>query len=536
MNQNNIPDEINDPDQNQDLGEPQSKTHKPPSRQAGIIAASVMVALAVLLLVSWALGKNGSIEQEDPTPTEIAEVTLVEPNIIHDYDAVPTVQPLQTREAMITPVIATPAPRSEVITYTIQEGENVTSIAAKFGLWSETILWANRYELEDDLRNYTPGTTIYILPVDGVYHLWFAGEGLGAVSKYYGVTPEDIINYPANNLDPATIGSYSTPNIKAGTRLVVPGGTLPNYFASDTLLYYAAVEELQSLPAGTSEAYPAPRSEVISYEVQPLDSIFSIADEFELEPETILWTNRYLIGDTPDGIYPGQKLIILPEDGVYHAWLYGEGLNGVSSGYGVTPADILEEPLNAIDQETIGDYSLPKIKTGTFLYIPGGRGSIPTWVSAVTDPSGESGIHPNVSYLGGYACNSTSTITGSGNFQLPTDSGNVGGYEYTPPVHNGLDYSGRTGYNVYAADTGVVIYAGWSNRGYGNTIVVSHGNGYLSLYAHLMDGGINVGCGSVVYGGSIIGFMGSTGNSSGPHLHFELRYEGSPVNPHNFGL
>ena len=535
MTQNNIPEENNDPGQSDKPLEPKKISNKPFLKQGGMIAAVVMIALAIIFLASWAFGGTDSVD-EDPTPTSMVEITPAEPFVAHEYENVPTVAPMQTREAAITPTVATPAPRSEVITYTIQEGDTVASIASKYGLWPETILWGNRYELESDLRNYTPGTTIYILPVDGVYHVWSAGEGLGAVSNYYGVTPEDIINYPANNLDTATVGSYASPNIKAGTRLVVPGGTIPNYFASDTLLYYAAVEKLRSLPLGTSETFPAPRTEIIAYEVQPLDSIFSISEAFGLEPETILWTNRYLIGDTPDGIYPGQKLIILPEDGVYHAWLYGEGLNGVSSGYGVTTADILAEPMNNLDPEAIGEFSLPKIKTGTFLYIPGGRGSTPSWVSLVTDPSGGSGSHPNVSYLGGYACNSTSAITGSGSFQLPTDTSQISGYEYTPPVHNGLDYAGRTGHNIYAADTGVVIYAGWSNRGYGNTVVISHGNGYLTLYAHLMDGGVNVSCGSVVYGGSIIGYMGSTGNSSGPHLHFEIRYEGSPVNPHSFGL
>ena len=535
MNLNNNPEENNDSGQNEEPNELQKNSAQSLLKQRGMIAALVLVALAAILLITWALSGKESAKT-DPTPTKMAEITPAEPFVEHTYDTITTVAPMQTIEAAITPTVATIVPRSEVITYTIQEGETVSGIAAKFGLWPETILWANRYELTSDLRNYTPGTTIYILPVDGVYHVWSAGEGLGAVSNYYGVTPEDILNYPANNLDPATIGSYASPNITAGTRLIVPGGTIPNYFASDTLLYYAAVEKLQSLPIGTSETFPAPRTEIIAYEVQALDSIFSIAEAFDLEPETILWTNRYLVGDTPDGIYPGQKLIILPEDGVYHAWLYGEGLNGVSSGYGVTPADILEEPLNNIDLEEIGDFSLPKIKTGTFLYIPGGRGSIPTWVSMVTDPSGGSGTHPNVSYLGGYACNSTSTVSGSGSFQLPTDTSRISGYEYTPPVHNGLDYAGRTGHNIYAVDTGVVIYAGWSDRGYGNTVVISHGNGYLPLYAHLMDGGINVACGSVVYGGSIIGYMGSTGNSSGPHLHFELRYEGAPVNPHNFGL
>ena len=506
---------------------------KPFHKQPGMIAAGVLILLALVILIIWMAGNQPPTQVEAPS-------TIAAPMVALETEDPPTsIEALtQTQESIPTTAQPTPqptaVPRTEVITHTIQEGETVASLAAKYDLWPETILWANRYELGDDIRNYTPGTTIFILPVDGVYHTWSAGEGLGAVSNYYGVTPEDIINYPANNLSAETIGNYASPNIAAGTRLVVPGGTLPNYFANDALLYYAAVEKLNSLPLGNAESFPAPREEIIAYEVQPLDSIFSIAEQFEISPETILWTNRYLIGDTPDGIYPGQKLIILPEDGVYHAWLYGEGMNGVSSGYGVTPQDILNEPINQLDEEEIGDLSLPRIMTGTFLYIPGGRGSIPSWVSVVTDPA--SGEHPNVSYLGAYACNTTAWITGSGLFQLPTNTRLISGYEYNPPVHNGLDYDGETGDPLYAVDHGVVIYSGWSDRGYGNTIVIDHGNGYLSLYAHIMDGGFAVSCGQIVYGGATIGYMGSTGNSTGSHLHFELRYNGSPVNPHSFGL
>ena len=508
---------------------------KPFYKQPGIIAAGALVLLALVLLITWLAGGD-SLAQGEATPTIAVPLVLLETEEQPTSPAVPT----QTIAPITTEVPPTPQPtaipRVEVITHTIQEGETIASLAAKYNLWPETIIWGNRYELGDDIRNFTTGTTIFILPVDGIYHTWSAGEGLGAVSNYYGVTPEDIINYPANNLSLETIGSYAAPNIPAGTRLVVPGGTLPNYFASDTLLYYAAVEKLNSLPMGDAESFPAPREEIIAYEVQPLDSIFNIAEEFGLMPETILWTNRYLIGDTPDGIHPGQKLIILPEDGVYHAWLYGEGMNGVSSGYGVTPQNILDEPLNQLDPQTIGDLTLPLIKTGTFLYIPGGKGSIPSWVSIVTDPGTGTGNHPNVSYLGAYACNSTAWLTGSGIFQLPNSTSAISGYEYNPPVHNGLDYDGDTGDPIFATDNGVVIYAGWSDRGYGNTIVIDHGNGYLSLYAHLMDGGVAVGCGAAVYSGTVIGYMGNTGNSSGSHLHFELRYNGSPVNPHGFGL
>ncbi len=501
-------------------------------KEPAIIGAIALLVLAGILLAIWLI---------KPKEKETVDISTETPT--HDHQATPFVKkdtavPTATRvtEEPTEVVVVTAEPRTEVITHVIQEGETITEIADKYGIWPDTIIWANRYEQGTNVLEYTAGESIFILPVNGAYHKWFAGEGLNGVAKYYNVSPDDIIDYPGNNLDREKLGSLSNPNILPGTRLVIPGGTLPDYFANDTLLYYAAVQKLHSLPKGDSESYPEPRTEIISYEVQAKDSIFSIAEDFGLEPETILWANRYIIGDTPDGIYPGQSLIILPEDGVYHAWSYGEGLNAVSRTYGVEPEDIFAEAMNDISEEEVGDFSLPKIATGKFLYIPGGKGMTPSWVSYVPSDKNPNVKRANVSYLGAFSCGSSLTMVGSGAWQLPTPSSYISGYEYNPPVHNGLDYGGTTGTPIFAADSGVIIYAGWSDRGYGNTIVVDHMNGYISLYAHLMDGGINVGCGQAVYGGSTIGYMGSTGNSSGPHLHFEIRYNGSPVNPHNFGL
>ena len=210
-------------------------TPKPFYKQPGMIAAAVLIVLALVLLITWLTGKKPTTQAET-THTIAAPMVVVET----DAPATSPEAPIQTPGPIPTENLSTPEPtalpRTEVITHTIQDGETVPSLAARFNLWPESILWANRYELGDDIRNFTPGTTIFILPVDGVYHTWSAGEGLGAVSNYYGVTPEDIINYPANKLSPETIGSYASPNIAAGKRLVVPGGTLPNYFASDSLL------------------------------------------------------------------------------------------------------------------------------------------------------------------------------------------------------------------------------------------------------------------------------------------------------------
>jgi len=106
----------------------------------------------------------------------------------------------------------------------------------------------------------------------------------------------------------------------------------------------------------------------------------------------------------------------------------------------------------------------------------------------------------------------------------------VSGYNYSA-WHPGLDLVGRAGDPVYAADNGFVVYAGWSNVGYGNLIVIDHGNGWQTWYAHLSLA--YVACGQNVWQGSTIGGIGSTGNSSGPHLHFETRYQGGLPNPFN---
>ena len=94
---------------------------------------------------------------------------------------------------------------------------------------------------------------------------------------------------------------------------------------------------------------------------------------FGLKPETILWGNYYLLADDPHRLTPGQELNIMPENGTYHRWSEGEGLNGVARGYDVTPETIINWPGNHLDAATLGDWSDPNIEAGTMLFVPGGR-------------------------------------------------------------------------------------------------------------------------------------------------------------------
>lgn len=99
--------------------------------------------------------------------------------------------------------------------------------------------------------------------------------------------------------------------------------------------------------------------------------------------------------------------------------------------------------------------------------------------------------------------------------------------------HNGMDVAAPTGTPIVAAQSGTVITAGWVS-GFGNTIIINHGDGLWSLYGHLMNGGIGVGVGQEVTKGQSIGNIGSTGRSTGPHLHFGVYLNGQVVNPRNY--
>jgi murein DD-endopeptidase MepM/ murein hydrolase activator NlpD len=121
---------------------------------------------------------------------------------------------------------------------------------------------------------------------------------------------------------------------------------------------------------------------------------------------------------------------------------------------------------------------------------------------------------------------------GNGTFVYPTDRHYLSGYDYSPKTnHLAIDLAANLGDNIYAADGGVVVYAGANSYGYGNMIMIDHGTGFQTLYAHLSA--IFVQCGNNVTQGEVIGAAGATGHASGPHLHFEVRTASAVINPWN---
>jgi murein DD-endopeptidase MepM/ murein hydrolase activator NlpD len=274
-----------------------------------------------------------------------------------------------------------------------------------------------------------------------------------------------------------------------------------------------------------------PRTEVITYVVQPGDTIFGIAEKFGLKPESILWGNYYVLADNPHALTPGQELNILPSDGTYHRWSAGEGLNGVAEGYGVTPDDIINFAGNKLDPNTLGSLSNPDIEPGTFLFVPGGQRAFVTW-SAPRITRQNPGV---AKWIGPGACGTIMDgAVGTGSFIWPSSSHYLSGYEYSPSTnHFAIDIAGDLGEPLWASDSGVIVYAGWNNFGYGNMVVIDHGNGWQTLYAHLSV--VGVVCGQSVFQGTPLGQIGSTGKSSGPHIHFEMVHDSyGKVNPLDF--
>ena len=263
-----------------------------------------------------------------------------------------------------------------------------------------------------------------------------------------------------------------------------------------------------------------PRVGITTYEVQPGDSVFGIGKKFNIKPETVLWANTDLLQDNPNDLSIGQVLKIPAVDGVIVKWKASDTIEAIAAKYKSTPEAILTWPDNHVDLTN------PKIPAGTDVMIPGGSRELRTWVVPTI-------WRPNSGATRGIQsqCGAGGTALGTGAFVWPTVSHLISGNDFWSG-HLGIDIGAATGAPVYAADTGVVVYAGPISGGYGNMVMIDHGNGFHTVYAHLSQ--ILVGCGQNVRQGSTIAYSGSTGNSTGPHLHFEIRYLSSFVNPHDY--
>lgn len=248
------------------------------------------------------------------------------------------------------------------------------------------------------------------------------------------------------------------------------------------------------------------RDKSITYVVQSGDVIGKIAEKFGISANTILWENDLSWNST---IRPGQKLIILPDSGITHEVASGDTILAIAKKY-QTDAD------NIVEHNKLADAS--DIRTGDLLFIP--DGVRPTRVV--------SSYKPIASVYSDETVAPAQTDTGT-KLLWPALSHRITQYYHWG--HHAIDIGDKTGTPIYAAEAGKVERAGW-NTGYGYNIIVNHGNGIKTLYAHASK--MLVQAGDSVARGETIGLVGSTGWSTGPHIHFEVRLNGIKQNPLNY--
>lgn len=245
-----------------------------------------------------------------------------------------------------------------------------------------------------------------------------------------------------------------------------------------------------------------PRDKVENYPVAKGDTLDSISKKFGISIDTIKWSNNL----KTDTIKAGQTLKIPPVTGIVHKVATGENIYSIAKKYSTDAQKIVNFPFN-----DFADLDTFTLVPGQVLYVPDG----------VIEPEKKPGTQFFAQIQAG--------VKGSSNFIWPT-SGII--TQYPVWYHMALDIANNSQPAILASDTGTVIYAGCVPYGYGCSIIIDHANGYQTLYAHMSA--FDVTAGQAVSQGQKIGTMGSTGRSTGIHLHFEVRQGGTPLNPTNF--
>ena len=237
-----------------------------------------------------------------------------------------------------------------------------------------------------------------------------------------------------------------------------------------------------------------PRADVMDYTVVQGDTLASIAKMFGVDTDSIKWLN----GDINEKkLKTGAVLHIPPVTGVVHTVKGGETIYSIAKKYNVSAQSIVDFPFNEFaNDETFA------LAIGQQLIVPDGE--MPETVVVPRNLA----LTPNAG-----------AVSATGNWIWPAQ-GTI--TQYSKSWHKAIDIANHNGGPILAADAGTIVHAGWDRSGYGNMVMINHGNGYITLYGHMLAN-LRVVVGQTVKKGDVIGTMGSTGRSTGTHLHFEVR-------------
>ncbi|NBS68444.1 M23 family metallopeptidase [bacterium] len=345
-------------------------------------------------------------------------------------------------------------------------------------------------------------------------------DEIGQRSILYALATNERMEFVEEYSDPKDARSYvvSSPSqeggVLAGSFVQSTHDTLalessPGLFRADgafALSDPGAPGEDPSSPTSSLVAASPVRTEITTYAVESGDTLSTIAEKFDINLNTLLWANNLTVRSV---LKPGQELTILPVSGVVHTVKSGDTLLAIAKKYNVDSSAIAS--YNNFDDGG-------SLQIGQRFIIPGGV------ITATTPRTTTATVAVKDIFTSAPSGSQGSTTPSAGASMVwPTDLPTlVRGMSW---FHTGydIDCSGRANgtstNDNYAADGGVVLFAG-SKRGYGNTVEIDHGNGLITRYGHFYS--LYVESGQIVSAGDPLGRCGSTGNSTGTHLHFEV--------------
>ncbi|HEX2909722.1 MAG TPA: LysM peptidoglycan-binding domain-containing protein [Chloroflexia bacterium] len=415
-----------------------------------------------------------------------------------------------------------------IATVDAKEGDTLRSIAAAHNISLETLLYANNFVDPD--TEVKPGQKLVVPPVTGMLHITGQDDTVGKIADIYGVDPKVILSYKPNNLD----GVDTSTTLKPLQEVMVPGGSMPL------------------------------RDKVYMYTVKPSDTLKGISEKFGLSVDTLLNNN-----DLDNGLQPGQQIRILPVDGVLYTVKKGETLAAIAQYLGTSVDNIVNFRPNNVARNV-------PLQTGQSLVVPGGDWPppppppppppsatpvpVPTATPkpaanapasqnagkpapAVAPPAKQAAPQkkavapapqkaapaPQKAAAPAPAAPNAGRATGSMMWPIRGVITTYFGEPIWYGIHMGLDISTSCGTPTVAADGGTVVQSGW-NGGYGNSVLIDHGGGIQTRYGHFISSP-PVRVGQRVAKGQVIGYEGSTGNSTGCHVHFEVLVGGRYTDP-----
>ncbi len=315
-------------------------------------------------------------------------------------------------------------------------------------------------------------------------------------------------------------GRYNRLFLHVSTVMVLVVGVLITPYLQETFPLFASAQanqlnanasaQQQSINVGdtvfNTQIAQKPRDSIITYTVQKGDTLSSIAKTFGISEDTIRWANDL----TSDSLSVGDQLKILPVTGVAYKVQSGDTIYSIAKKYKTDPQGIVDFPFN-----TFADPETFTLVVGEILYVPNGK--IVATPEASGGPSGAS------TYSGPIP-------VASGGWFFPLPGGKIS--QYASWYHMALDITSPIGTPIYAAHSGTVSYVsvGTWDWGFGNNVWIDDGDGYMTHYAHMSVVPVHVGE-QMVGGQSIVGYVGVTGHTTGPHCHFEIKRNGVLVDP-----